>query len=312
MPRTEVNAGAAPAAAAVTVRVPAKLNLHLRCGPRRPDGYHELTTVFQAVSLLDEVTAEPAERLSVVVRGEGSGLLPRGRDNHAVRAARLLARAGRVSARVRLTLDKGIPVAGGMAGGSADAAATLRACDALWGLNLPAERLFELAAQLGSDVPFALHGRTALGTGRGEQLAPVLTSGTFHWVLGLDTEGLETPAVYAELDRLRAEADLPPAPGPDGVLAALRAGDPVALGRVLHNDLTPAAVRLRPRLGQVLDAGRELGVAGALLCGSGATCAFLARDEPDAVRIASALAGLGVCRTVRRASGPVAGAQVCA
>lgn len=297
--------------APVAVRVPAKVNLHLGVGRRRADGYHELTTVFQAVSLYDEVTVEPAPALAVEVCGEGAESVPRGDDNLAVQAVRAVAAlAGRPPA-VKVTIRKGIPVAGGMAGGSADAAAALLACDLLWGARLDRDTMGRLAAGLGSDVPFALRGGTALACGRGERLSPVLGRGNYHWVLAFAEEGLSTPEVYAELDRLRGTVTAKPTPA-DGVLAALRSGDPVELGRALANDLAPAALLLRPGLRRVLDAGRELGALGGIVCGSGPTIALLARNNADAVKIAAALPGHDVCRTVRRATGPVSGARTSA
>ena len=297
----------------VTVRVAAKLNLHLSVGPRRDDGFHELTTVFQAVSLFDDLTAAPGPGLTVEVSGEGAAGVPTDASNLAVRAAQVLADRTGVDAAAHLRLAKGIPVAGGMAGGSADAAAALVACDALWGTGLGRDELAALGAEVGSDVPFTLHGGTALGTGRGEHLTPVLGTGSYHWVLALAEGGLSTAAVYAEHDRV--PQTLPP-PGavrrdelPDGVLSALRGGDPVALGAALHNDLQAAALRLRPDLQRVLDAGEECGALGGLVSGSGPTVALLARTPADAVTLATALAGLGVCRRVRRASGPVGGAR---
>lgn len=313
----------APSLAPVTVRVPAKVNLFLGVGHVRADRYHALNTVYQAVSLYDTVTVAPSGRLVIEVQGEGAqpapgdpaeesdGLVPRNSENLAARAARLMSKAAGARGGVRINLAKGIPVAGGMAGGSADAAAALVACAHLWGVELSPHRMQAMAAQLGSDVPFLLAGRTAIGRGRGEQVAPVLSRGVYHWVFALDSEGLSTPEVYSELDRQRAARIAVPSPaGPDGVLAALRAGDVVALGRSLHNDLQAPALRLRPRLKAVLAAGREHGALGALLSGSGPTCAFLARDATDATRIAGGLAGTGLCRTVRRAYGPVAGARV--
>jgi 4-diphosphocytidyl-2-C-methyl-D-erythritol kinase len=298
-----------PQPAPVTVRVPAKVNLHLGVGPRRLDGYHDLATVFQAVSLYDEVTASPADELSVEVAGADG--VPADENNLAVRAARALAHTAGVEPAVHLRLSKGIPVAGGMAGGSADAAAALVACDALWGTGLERSNLSALAAALGSDVPFALHGGTALGSGRGELLSPVLGQGQYHWVFALARVGLSTTLVYEELDRQRHQGEaVAPAGPPDPVLGALRAGDPVALGRVLANDLQPAAVRLRPQLRHVLAAGQELGALGAVVSGSGPTVAFLVRSAAVSISFASALAGLGVCRTIRRASGPVAGARI--
>lgn len=298
-----------PRPAPVTVRVPAKVNLHLGVGPGRADGYHDLASVFQAVSLYDEVTATAADELSIEVAGATG--VPVDDSNLAAKAARALASAAGVEPAVHLRLTKGIPVAGGMAGGSADAAAALVACDALWGTGVDRSTLAALAAVLGSDVPFALQGGNALGTGRGDLLSPILGRGQYHWVFALADGGLSTAAVYAELDRQRAEgAARPPAHPPDGVLGALRAGDPVALGRVLANDLQPAAVRLRPQLRRVIGAGQELGALGTVVSGSGPTVAFLVRSAAVSISFASALAGLDVCRSIRRAHGPVSGARV--
>lgn len=294
----------------VTVRVPAKVNLHLAVADRRPDGYHELVTVFHAVSLFDEVTARPAGRLSVSIRGEGADELPADETNLAARAAVLLARRAGVAPAVRLELTKAIPVAGGLAGGSADAAGALVACDALWRTALARDELAELAAELGSDVAFALAGGTELGTGRGERLTPVLAPGQWHWVLAVSDAGLSTPAVYAELDRLR-EAGATDRIGPvEPLLEALRSTEPHRVAGLLANDLQAAALTLRPALRQTLRAGVELGALGALVSGSGPTCAFLAGSHDRAVRLAAALAGAGVARTVRVAYGPVPGARV--
>jgi 4-diphosphocytidyl-2-C-methyl-D-erythritol kinase len=293
----------------VTVRVPAKLNLHLAVSDLRPDGFHDLVTVFHAVSLYDEVTATPARDLSMAITGEGADELPVDEGNIAWRAAMALARHTGVDPAVRLDIVKGIPVAGGLAGGSADAAATLVACDALWGTELGRPELLELAAELGSDVAFALTGGTALGTGRGEQLTPVLASGGWHWVLAIADGGLATPEVYAELDRMRAESDDRIGPA-DDLINALRAHDPARLGRLLANDLGAPARRLRPLLTKTLQAGLDLGALGAVISGSGPTCAFLARSHDRAVRLAAALSGAGVCRTVRVAHGPVPGARI--
>jgi 4-diphosphocytidyl-2-C-methyl-D-erythritol kinase len=292
---------------AVTVRVPGKVNLHLAVGPRRRDGFHDLTTVFQAVALYDDVVASPAaEDITCTISGEGAPDLPRDAGNLAVAAALRLAAVAGVTAGVRLQLVKGIPVAGGMAGGSADAAGALVACDALWGTALPREELEAIAASLGSDVPFALHGGSALGVGRGEQVTPVLSRGQFHWVFAIAERGLSTSSVYEEHDR----GDPQPVLDPDGVLAALRAADAVALGRALHNDLQAAALRLRPALRRTLDAGLERGALGAVVSGSGPTCAFLCATKSDAVALAAGLAGAGVCRSVRTGYGPVSGARV--
>jgi len=296
----------------VTVRVPAKVNLHLSVGPARKDGYHELVTVFHAISLYDELTATPARDLSIGISGEGADELPPGEDNLAWKAAVLLAERAGLQPAVRLDLTKGIPVAGGLAGGSADAAATLVACDALWGAGLDRAELLELAAELGSDVAFALTGGTALGTGRGERLTPVLAAGRWHWVLAVAGEGLSTPDVYGELDRLRTSTQQPVAGAPDRLINALRVHDAGALGPLLANDLQAPALALRPELRRTLRVGVDLGALGAVVSGSGPTCAFLSRSREAAVRLAAALAGAGVCRTVRIAYGPVPGARVVA
>jgi 4-diphosphocytidyl-2-C-methyl-D-erythritol kinase len=294
----------------VVVRAPAKINLHLSVGALRPDGFHDLTTVFQAVSLVDEVSVRPSDGLSLVVDGEGAASVPTDATNLAWRAATLLAEHTGRSPDVAISVRKAIPVAGGCAGGSADAAAALVACDALWGTGMTKEGLAALGARLGSDVPFALHGGTALGTGRGERLTPVLARGAYAWVLALSDGGLSTPAVYGELDRLRGAGRPEPVGSPSDVLTALRSGDALGLGRALANDLQPAALSLAPDLRRVLQAGRELGALGALVSGSGPTVAFLGRHADAADDLAAELSAEGVCRAVRRADGPVAGARV--
>ena len=276
-------------------------------GALRPNGFHDVTTVIQAVSVYDEVTAHPAtDEVTCQVSGEGAAALPRDAGNLAVAAAlRLAVRTGG-AAGVRLEIIKGIPVAGGMAGGSADAAAALVACDTLWQTGLDRAELIEIAVLLGSDVPFVLGGGTALATGRGEVVTAVLARGEFHWVFALAVGGLSTADVYAEHDRLPPAA--PSSPG--SVLAAVRAGDPVALGPLLHNDLQPAALRLRPALRRTLDTGLEEGALGGVVSGSGPTCAFLTGSADQAVALAAKLSAAGVCRAVRVAHGPVPGARV--
>jgi 4-diphosphocytidyl-2-C-methyl-D-erythritol kinase len=298
----------------VTVRVPAKVNLQLSVGPPRPDGFHELATVFQAVALCDEIVARPASSpgIHLTLSGEGEGSLPLGEDNLAYQAAALLAEHSGIEAAVDLHIHKAIPIAGGMAGGSADAAGALLACDALWRQGTPRDELMALAAELGSDVPFALHGGTAIGTGRGENLTPVLSRGSFHWVFAVADQGLSTPAVYGECDRLRGGRKVPDPYVSDMLMQAVRAGDAVLLGKAVHNDLQAAALSLRPALRQVLEVGEDFGALGGLVSGSGPTCAFIARDEEHALDIAVALTASGVCRTVRRALGPVVGARVTA
>jgi 4-diphosphocytidyl-2-C-methyl-D-erythritol kinase len=296
----------------VTVRVPAKVNLQLSVGAPRPDGFHELATVFQAVGLCDEIVARPSDTpgITLTLSGEGEGVLPLDESNLAFRAALLLAERSGLEASVDLHIHKAIPIAGGMAGGSADAAGALLACDALWRLATPREELMALAAELGSDVPFALHGGTAIGTGRGENLTPVLSRGSFHWVFAVAESGLSTPAVYAECDRLRGGRKVPEPYVSDMLMQAVRAGDALLLGKALHNDLQAAALSLRPMLRQVLEVGEDFGALGGVVSGSGPTCAFVARDDEQALDIAVALTASGVCRTVRRATGPVVGARV--
>jgi len=297
----------------VTVRVPGKVNLYLAVGDRRDDGYHELTTVFHAVSLLDEVTVSTADMLSLELAGEGVDSLPTDERNLAWKAAELMAEHVGRAPDVAISIEKSIPVAGGMAGGSADAAAVLVAINTLWELGVPRRDLHTLAAQLGSDVPFALHGGTALGTGRGEELATVLARNTFHWVLAFSTGGLSTSKVFAEIDRLRTagERNLPPRlKSPEPVLAALASGDPAQLAPLLGNDLQPAALSLDASLRRTLRAGIEAGALAGVVSGSGPTCAFLCRSAGAAVDVGTELAGAGVCRTVRVASGPVQGARV--
>jgi 4-diphosphocytidyl-2-C-methyl-D-erythritol kinase len=294
----------------VTVRVPGKVNLYLAVGDRRKDGYHELTTVFQAVSLLDEVTVRNADVLSLEVVGEGADQLPTDERNLAWQAAELMAEHVGRAPDVSIMIDKSIPVAGGMAGGSADAAAVLVAMNSLWELNVPRRDLRTLAARLGSDVPFALHGGTALGTGRGEELATVLSRNTFHWVLTFADSGLLTPAVFTELDRLRAAGDPPRLAEPGPVLAALAAGDPEQLAPLLGNELQAAAVSLDRALRRTLRAGVQAGALAGIVSGSGPTCAFLCTSAATAVDVGTQLSGAGVCRTVRVASGPVPGARV--
>jgi 4-diphosphocytidyl-2-C-methyl-D-erythritol kinase len=297
----------------VTVRVPAKVNLHLAVGAARKDGFHELATVFQSLSLTDEVTVAIADDPGVEVRGEGASTVPKDGANLAWRAVEELARHVGKEAdepKVRVLIRKSIPVSGGMAGGSADAAATLVGLASLWKLEIGRDELAHVAAALGSDVPFMLHGGTALGTGRGEQIVPVLTRHTFHWVLAFARGGLATPKVYAELDRLRETGDPPQVGEVEPVLEALAAGDPRQLALLLGNDLQPAAVSLRPGLRRTLRAGVDAGALAGTVSGSGPTCAFLCADADDAVRVAAELSGAGVCRTVRVVHGPVPGARV--
>jgi 4-diphosphocytidyl-2-C-methyl-D-erythritol kinase len=288
--------------------VPAKVNLRLGVGPRRPDGYHELLTVFSAVALFDEVVAAESDALSLRITGVGGDDLPAGPGNLAWRAAELLAATAGVPPRAALELHKSIPVAGGLAGGSADAAGTLLACARLWGVDadLPA-----LAAELGSDVAFSLLGGTAIGTGRGERLEPVPPHAELHWVLATAGYGISTAAAYAEIDKLREVRAAPePIGPPDALLAALAAGDPTSVGLVLANDLQPAAFALRPELRRTYDLGLEAGALGGVVSGSGPTCAFLCADADEAAHVAAVLRMEDACRDAIVTTGAAPGARV--
>jgi 4-diphosphocytidyl-2-C-methyl-D-erythritol kinase len=304
----------------VTVRAPAKINLALAVGARGSDGYHPLTTVYQAVDLCDEIRATPTDvddAITLTVTYDGrvateTAQIPLDEQNLAYRAAALLQERSGVGSGLTMAIRKAIPVSGGMAGGSADAAAALVAADAVWGLGTPRGDLLALAAELGSDVPFCLVGGTAMGTGRGDQVSPVLARGSYCWVLGLADRGLSTPEVYAEFDRLHEDAPPTQSQIAPALLAALRAGDPAALGAVLSNDLTEATLSLRPELAETLAVGDECGALGGAISGSGPTAIFLAGDEEHALDIALALTGAGVCADVVQATGPAPGARVIA
>ncbi|MCX5377913.1 4-(cytidine 5'-diphospho)-2-C-methyl-D-erythritol kinase [Streptomyces sp. NBC_00091] len=295
----------------VTVRVPAKVNVQLAVGAARPDGFHDLANVFLAVSLFDEVTAAPAAELTVTCEGPDRDQVPLDRSNLAARAAETLAARAGIEPAVHLHIAKNIPVAGGMAGGSADGAAALLACDRLWGLDTPREELLAICAELGSDVPFSLVGGAALGTGRGEFLTPV-AAGEFHWVFAVAEGGLSTPAVFREFDRLTAGTDVPEPQASPALLAALASGDADALAAVLagSNGLQPAALSLRPQLADTLAAGTDAGALAGLVSGSGPTTAFLVRDPESAAKVAAALEASGTCRATRVTSSPAPGATV--
>ncbi|MDX3057393.1 4-(cytidine 5'-diphospho)-2-C-methyl-D-erythritol kinase [Streptomyces sp. NE06-03E] len=294
----------------VTVRVPAKVNVQLAVGAARPDGFHDLANVFLAVGLYDEVTVTPAETLRVTCSGPDAGQVPLDATNLAARAAIALAARHGIAPDVHLHIAKDIPVAGGMAGGSADGAAALLACDALWGTGATQEELLEICAELGSDVPFSLVGGAALGIGRGEQLTPVEVGGAFHWVFAVADGGLSTPAVYGEFDRLTAGTRVPEPAASPALLTALRKGDAAALADALGNDLQAAALSLRPALAETLAAGTAAGALAALVSGSGPTTAFLTADEESARKVADALLASGTCRNARVAASPAPGATV--
>lgn len=294
----------------VTARAPGKVNLALHVGAREADGYHPLVTVFQAVSLVEEVTATGAPTFSVEVSGPGAEHVPLDGTNLALRAAHALAAHTGVRLGARLSITKGIPVAGGMAGGSADAAATLVALDALWGTALTRPELLSVAATLGADVPFCLQGHTAVGVGRGDVLTAAMAQGEFHWVFALRAEGLSTPDVFRRFDERGSAATELPAEADAVLMTALRAGDAVRLGRSLSNDLQAAALDLAPDLEATCEVARAAGALGVVVSGSGPTVAALARSAGHAASIADALTAAGVCASAVCASGPVAGARV--
>ena len=297
----------------VTVKVPAKVNLQLSVGPRESDGYHNLVTVFQAVSIFDEVTLTKSHEgsgVTIAVTGDQTHGVPEDGSNLAVKAAQLIAEKFGFAADVHIEVKKSIPVAGGMAGGSADAAATLVGMDALFKLEATREELLALGSELGSDVPFLILGGTAIGTGRGDQLTAALSRGTYHWVFALSTVGLSTPAVYSECDRMRAEREIAAPKVSDALMQALLAADPEAVGQSLINDLQSAASSLRPALTLILEVGRDYGALGAIVSGSGPTVAFLVSDEEAGLDLAVALTASGVVGSVARATGPVPGARV--
>lgn len=307
--------GASGQRGVVHAKAPGKINVYLRVGELGPDGYHEVASAYQAVSLSEELRVEHADGFELEVTGTVDlSTVPLDERNLALRAARLLAEATGYRGGVRIRVDKHVPVAGGMGGGSADAAAALIACDALWGTELHRDALFELAKKLGADVPFALSGGVAVGTGRGDELAPALAKGSFNWVLALSERGLSTPEVYAELDRHRAKhrADFRPVEDPpvvdQAVLQALRAGDAAMLAQVMHNDLQVAALHLAPELARVIELGEHNGALAGIVSGSGPTVAFLVEDADAALELQVALSAARL--EVVRATGPVHGARI--
>jgi len=294
----------------VTVRVPGKVNVYLGVGPREFSGYHELATIFQAVGIYDEVTVSAADSLTISGLGPFADRIPTDNTNLAWKAAELVARACGEEPNINIQIEKSIPIAAGMAGGSADAAATLLACDAYWNAGIPRDQLDAMAATLGSDVPFMLHGGCALGIGRGDVLSPVMIRGNFHWVFATFDDGLSTAQIYEKTDELRGLEFENEPEVPTELLSALARGDAPALGRLLHNDLQLAAITSRPQLGRVLEQGIDSGALGALISGSGPTCAFLARDESSAIDLVVALKASGLVDDVLHTHGPVHGARV--
>lgn len=297
----------------VVVRVPGKVNLQLSVGALEADGYHEVTTVFQAISIYDDLTlrfAEPGTGIVLQATGSTAYGVPLDATNLAYRAAQLMIDRHDLDSDISIHIKKEIPVAGGMAGGSADAAAVIVAFDALYELGLSRDGMEQIGAELGSDVPFAITGGIAIGRGHGEHLTPVLARGSYNWVLAMAPHGLSTQSVYNECDRLRSGLEIARPQVGDSILQALRAGDALMLGKSFSNDLQSAACSLRPALRLVLAVGIDYGALGAIVSGSGPTVAFLVQDEERALDLTVALSASGVVAGVIRATGPVHGARV--
>ena len=292
------------------VRVPGKINLQLSVGPLQKDGYHELATVFQSVSLFDELTLTPIDSGVITIDCGGKAGVPEGKENLAHRAAELMIDRFDIESGVAIKIKKEIPIAGGMAGGSANAGAAIVGIDSLFSLGLSRNEMEKLGAELGADVPFTISGGTAIGTGRGDRITPVLSRGTYYWVLALSTSGLSTPAVYSECDRLREGMDIAAPHVSDELLQSLTHGDAKSLGKKLVNDLQPAACSLKPALRLILDVGIDYGALGGIVSGSGPTVAFLAENEEHALDLVVALTSSGVVGNVVRAQGPVPGARI--
>ena len=297
----------------VIARVPAKVNLQLAVGPLGDDGFHEVTTVFQAISLFDDVTVATAPEnngISIQITGQTSTGVPSDNSNLAVKAATLMIKKYDLPNDLNIKLKKEIPVAGGMAGGSADAAGVIVGLDSLFELGLSRDEMEMVGSKIGADVPFSICGGVAIGTGRGDQITPALFKGSYNWVLALSGQGLATPSVYAECDRLREGLSISTPVVSEQLMQALRAGDAKALGKSLSNDLQPAACSLRPALRLVLDVGIDYGALGGIVSGSGPTVVFLVKDDEHAMDLTVALSSSGVISSVVRATGAVAGARI--
>jgi len=294
----------------VEVQVPAKVNLQLSVGPKESDGYHEVVTVFQAISLFDNLRISRSEQFDITLEGDFTNGVPVDQSNLVSKAVEIMSERFEIDKNLSIEINKSIPVAGGMAGGSADAAATLLGIDQLFGLGLSKDELGEVARKLGSDVPFMLHGGTAVGRGRGDEITPALSRGNYHWVIAVSSNGLATPAVYGECDRLRTGLDIKAPALNDELLQALLSGDANRVGKALNNDLQAAAISLRPALRLILDTGQEYGALGGIVSGSGPSVAFLVADEDHSLDLAVALTSSGVVGSVARAQGPVSGAKI--
>lgn len=268
---------------------PAKLNLFLRVLGRRDDGYHEIETLVLPLTLADGVEAAVADGLSAAAAGPHASGVPIGEENLVVRAARALAGACGVEPRARLLVAKNVPVAAGLGGGSADAAAALRALNDLWTCGLGVEELAEVAAGVGSDVPALVQGRPVLARGRGEVVVP-FDLPRLWWVV-VPREGVRAADAYARWDEEGSTG-----PDTEGLLAAASAGDLEGIAAGVFNDLDTGAV---PEVEEAKRSLLDAGAAAALMCGSGPSVAGLCRDGAHAEEVAAAVEGIA-CATVRR------------
>jgi 4-diphosphocytidyl-2-C-methyl-D-erythritol kinase len=273
----------------VSEPAPAKLNLFLRVRGRRPDGYHDLETLIQPITLADGVQVRRAEGLSLGVAGERVREVPPDEDNLALGAARALAAVCGGGEGASILLVKRIPVAAGLGGGSADAAATLRALDRLWGCGLGPARLARVGLELGSDVPALVHGGPVLVRGRGEEVDPVETPRTW-WVLVPSAFGVAAGEAYGWWGEEGGRSG----PDPEPFLEALGSGDPEAFGGLLFNDLERGVTARHPEVGQARERLLAAGALGSVMCGSGPTVAGLVRDGAHAEGLAAAVEGLAV------------------
>lgn len=300
----------------LTATAHSKVNLHLGVGPLRHDGYHELVTIFQSLSLKDELectelrgtATDQAPGIVAELDAGGTEGVPTDASNLAWKAANMVyafhrSGGGPPLNKVRMHLKKGIPAAGGMAGGSADAAAALRLMQEYVTVKPTDKQLLAMASALGSDVPFTLLGGTRLGTGRGENLVHVMSRGQYHWALAFSAQGLSTPAVFAKLDQMQRTPHL----SVDDLTAALISGDPHHVAEHLHNDMQPAALSLQPGLRKTLEIGKASGALAGIVSGSGPTCAFLCPDAQSAEDVAAELRLVGASAT---ATGPALGATM--
>jgi 4-diphosphocytidyl-2-C-methyl-D-erythritol kinase len=270
------------------VLAPAKINLYLWVGGRRGDGLHEVESVMQSVSLTDFLDITAAEAVSLDV--EPRGAAPEDESNLVVKAVRALAVAAGKSTGASIRLTKHIPAAGGLAGGSADAAATLVGLNRLWSLGLSRKALEKIAAGVGSDVPFCVRGGTAVARGAGESLAPLVARAPLWWVIAKPPGSLSTAEVYGRYDELGGPQAA--APDPSEVADALARGDLGRLAGALRNDLEAAAQALMPELSTARAELLGAGALGAVMSGSGPTWCGLAGDENHAKHIAGGLSRL--------------------